>query len=135
MPRRLVAGLWPILLLAMAVRPAAAQLRTQVVAQGLSNPVAFVPDPTSASRFFIVEQGGLIRLLDNGVLTTFLDLRPPAIRYGGEEGLLGMAFAPDAATSGRFFVNFTSPTGTLSSRASGDRLPMRRLPRPRRAST
>ncbi len=113
MPRRLVVGLWPILLLALAVRPAAAQLRTQVVAQGLSNPVAFVPDPTSASRFFIVEQGGLIRLLDNGVLTTFLDLRPPAIRYGGEEGLLGMAFAPDAATSGRFFVNFTSPDGNI----------------------
>ena len=111
--RRLIVGLWPILLLVLAVQPAAAQLRTQVVAQGLSNPVAFVPDPTSASRFFIVEQGGLIRLLDNGVLTTFLDLRPPAIRYGGEEGLLGMAFTPDAATSGRFFVNFTSPDGNI----------------------
>ena len=113
MRRRLVVGLWSILLLALAARPAAAQLRAQVVAQGLSAPIAFVPDPTSPSRFFIVEQGGLIRMLDNGVLTTFLDLRPPAIRSGGEEGLLGMAFAPDAATSGRFFLNFTSPDGNI----------------------
>ncbi len=113
MRRRFSVGLWSIFLLAWVATPAVAQLRTLVVAQGLSAPVAFVPDPTSASRFFIVEQGGLIRLLDNGVLTTFLDLRPPAIKYGGEEGLLGMAFAPDAATSGRFFVNFTSPAGNI----------------------
>jgi glucose/arabinose dehydrogenase len=94
--------------------PAAyAQLRTQLVVQGLSGPVAFIPDPTSTSRFFIVEQGGLIRLLENGALTTFLDLRPPVILSGGEQGLLGMAFAPDAATSGRFFVNFTSPQGNI----------------------
>jgi glucose/arabinose dehydrogenase len=103
------------LAIALAAVPASAQLRTQVVAQGLSSPVAFIPDPTSATRFFIVEQGGLIRVLDNGVLlqTPFLDLRPPAITFSGEQGLLGMAFAPDAVTSGRFFVNFTSPNGDI----------------------
>lgn len=92
-----------------------AQLRAEVVAQGLSAPVAFVPDPTSLTRFFIVQQGGLIRVLDNGTLlaTPLLDLRPPVIRTGGEEGLLGMAFAPDAAVSGRFFVSFTSPDGNI----------------------
>ena len=100
------------LLLALMAAPTAAQLRTQVVAEGLSSPVAFIPDPTSTTRFFIVEQGGLVRLLENGVLTTFLDLRT-AILTGGEQGLLGMAFAPDAATSGRFFVNFTSPSGDI----------------------
>ena len=104
------------LLLALAVVPASAQLRAQVVAQGLSSPVAFVPDPTSTTRFFIVEQGGLIRVLDNGVLlaTPFLDLRT-AVRTGGEQGLLGMAFAPDAATSGRFFLYFTKPRAGDSS--------------------
>ena len=55
------------LLIAGAVMPAQAQLRTEVVAQGLSSPVAFIPDPTSPTRFFIVQQGGLIRLLENGV--------------------------------------------------------------------
>jgi glucose/arabinose dehydrogenase len=112
--RRLFArGLWSSLCLLFVVNASHAQLRTQVVVQGLSAPVAFIPDPTSATRFFIVQQGGLIRMLENGVLTTFLDLRPPVIRYGGEEGLLGMAFSPDAAATGRFFVNFTSPEGDI----------------------
>ncbi|MCC7034275.1 MAG: PQQ-dependent sugar dehydrogenase [Acidobacteria bacterium] len=106
-------GVCAWVLVAGVAMPVAAQLRTQVVAEGLSQPVAFVPDPTSATRFFIVQQGGLIRMLENGVLTTFLDVRPPVIRTGGEEGLLGMAFAPDAATSGRFYVNFTSPDGDI----------------------
>lgn len=101
--------------LVLAAVPTSAQLRTQLVAQGLSAPVAFVPDPTSTTRFFVVQQGGLIRVLENGVLlpTPLLDLRPPVILAGGEQGLLGMAFAPDAATSGRFFVNFTSPSGDI----------------------
>ena len=98
------------LLLAIAVVHSSAQLRTQVVAQGLSSPLAFVPDPTSTTRFFIVQQGGLIRVLENGTLlsTPFLDLGA-IVRAGGEQGLLGRAFAPDAATSGRFFVYFTKP--------------------------
>ncbi|MCC7126576.1 MAG: PQQ-dependent sugar dehydrogenase [Acidobacteria bacterium] len=103
------------LLLALAgVVRADAQIRTQVVVDGLASPVAFVPDPTSPSRFFIVQQGGLIRLWDGTSLTTFLDLTG-AIRNprGSEEGLLGMAFAPSAVTSGTFFVNFTSPDGDI----------------------
>ncbi len=91
---------------------ASAQIRAEVIVQGLSAPVAFVPDPTSSTRFFIVQQGGLIRVLDNGQLLAapLLDLSG-AIAGGGERGLLGMAFAPDAAVSGRFFVNFTNPNG------------------------
>jgi hypothetical protein len=102
------------LLVALVAAPAVAQLRTQVVAQGLSSPVAFIPDPTSTTRFFIVQQGGLIRVLENGQLlqAPLLDLRT-SILTGGEQGLLGMAFAPDAATSGRFFVNFTSLSGDI----------------------
>ena len=51
-------------LLAVIAAPAGAQLRTQIVAAGLAAPVAFIPDPTSHTRFFIVEQGGLMRVLD-----------------------------------------------------------------------
>lgn len=95
--------------------PAAAQLRVAVVAQGLSSPVAFIPDPTSASRFFIVQQGGLIRVFDgtNVLPTPLLDLSAVISHdpNGDERGLLGMAFAPDAGTSGRFFVNFTNTDG------------------------
>lgn len=89
-----------------------AQIRTQVVATGLSNPVAFVADPLDRSTFFVVEQRGTIRSVRNNVVSPapFLDLRS-SISAGGERGLLGMAFAPDAATSRRFYVNFTNPDG------------------------
>jgi glucose/arabinose dehydrogenase len=91
---------------------AAAQLRAAVVASGLTNPVAFVMDPRDPSTFYVVEQRGTIRTLRDGLLsaTFFLDLRAQ-ITSGGERGLLGLAFPPDAAVTGRFFVNFTNLQG------------------------
>lgn len=91
---------------------AMAQLRTQVVATGLSNPVAFVVDPGDPSTFYVVEQRGTIRTVrNNAVSAAFaLDLRTQ-ISAGGERGLLGLAFPPDAAESRRAFVNFTNPDG------------------------
>jgi glucose/arabinose dehydrogenase len=91
---------------------AQAPVRTRVVVSGLASPVAFVQDPSNAAVQFVVEQGGRIRVVNNEVLaaTDFLDLRS-AINAGGERGLLGLAFAPDYATSRRFYVNFTNPAG------------------------
>ena len=91
---------------------AAAQLQTQVVVTGLLNPVAFVQDRSDHSVQFIVEQGGRIRVAIGGVLqgTDFLNLEA-SIAAGGESGLLGLAFPPDDASSGRFYVNFTNPQG------------------------
>jgi glucose/arabinose dehydrogenase len=97
-----------------AAHPIEAQssLKSRVHASGLSSPVAFVPDPTLNSRQFVVEQGGRIRVVQDGVVqaTDFLNL-VGQITSGGERGLLGMAMAPDYATSGRFYVNFTDPSG------------------------
>ncbi|MBY0495546.1 MAG: PQQ-dependent sugar dehydrogenase [Cyanobacteria bacterium] len=92
--------------------PAQAQVRTQVVATGLSNPVAFVMDPLDHSTFYVVEQRGTIRTLRNGTLSPafFLDIRS-FVSAGGERGLLGLAFAPDHAESRRFYVNFTNSEG------------------------
>ncbi len=89
-----------------------AQITTAVVATGLINPVAFVVDPSDPLMFHVVEQRGTVRTVTNGVVSAafVLDLRSD-VRSGGEQGLLGMAFAPDAATSGRFFVNFTNTSG------------------------
>ncbi len=96
-------------------RPIDAQssLKSRVYATGLSAPVAFVQDPTSSSRQFVVEQGGRIRVIQSGVVqaTDFLDLRGVSTPGGGERGLLGMAVAPNYATSGRFYVNFTDLAG------------------------
>src|SRR4051812_38235888 len=87
-------------------------LHSRVYASGLSSPVAFVQDPTNSTVQFVVEQAGRIRVVQSGVVqpTDFLDLRA-VISSGGERGLLGMATAPDYASSGRFFVNFTNPDG------------------------
>src|SRR5688572_1444112 len=96
-----------VLLLLSFPAQAAAQLRAQVVAEGLSNPVAFIVDPADPSTFYAVEQRGTIRTVRQGVVlpTLFLDLRG-SVNAGGERGLLGMAFPPDAVESRRFFVNF-----------------------------
>jgi glucose/arabinose dehydrogenase len=89
-----------------------AQLRSQVYASGFASPVAFVQDPTDRNVQFVVQQGGRIRVLRNGTIlpSDFLNLAG-SITSGGERGLLGLAFAPDYASSGRFFVNFTNGSG------------------------
>ena len=103
------------LLAAATLLPVAAhaQLRAQVIATGLSQPVAFVPDPYFT--FCIVEQTGLVKVLRNGQVqgAPFADLRG-AVSTGGERGLLGRAFSPDVF-SGRVFFNHQLE------RAHGDR--------------
>src|SRR5260221_7713229 len=86
-----------------------AQLKATTYVSGLSRPVAFIQDPSDATIEYVVQQGGRIRLIKNGVLqaTDFLDLTSATVA-AGEQGLLGLAFAPDYVTSGRFFVNFTA---------------------------
>jgi glucose/arabinose dehydrogenase len=87
---------------------ASAQLRAPVFVSGFNAPVAFVQDPADATTQYVVEQAGRIRVVRNGQLvsTPFLDVSGITLS-GGERGLLGLAFPPDYATSGRFYVNFT----------------------------
>jgi glucose/arabinose dehydrogenase len=97
------------------VSPAAsafAQLHTELVVSGLEQPVAFVQDPTQPNVQLVVQQGGRIRVVQNGALlaSDFLNLTGQ-ITSGGERGLLGLAFAPNYASSGRVFVNFTDLAG------------------------
>ena len=89
-----------------------AQLRADLVASGFSQPVAFVQDPSQPNVQLIVEQGGRVRVLQGGTLRpdAFLDLSGQVL-FSGERGLLGLAFAPDYATSGRVFVNFVNLAG------------------------
>lgn len=75
------------------------------------------------ARLFVVEQGGKIKVIqsDGTVNTTpFLDISNQ-ISSGGERGLLGLAFHPDYANNGYFFVNYTKTNGdTRVSRFSVD---------------
>lgn len=101
-----------VILVLCGATHASAQLRLLVIAQGLSQPVQFVQDPARPTVQYVVQQTGLIRVVSSGVLqlTPFLDLTS-AIASSGERGLLGLAFPPDYASSRRFYVNFTNPSG------------------------
>ncbi|MDP2480339.1 MAG: PQQ-dependent sugar dehydrogenase [Candidatus Palauibacterales bacterium] len=81
------------------------------VVSGLSSPV-WLTAPPGDPRLFVVEQRGTIRIVKDGSLLPepFLDLRP-AVASGGERGLLGLAFHPDYASNGRFYVDYTDPQG------------------------
>jgi glucose/arabinose dehydrogenase len=99
--------LLPLLLLfAMAVN--AQTLTLQTFASGFSSPVAI--ESAGDARLFVVQRGGAIRILNaNGTInaTNFLTLTSATISSGGERGLLGLAFHPNYATNGYFYVNYT----------------------------
>ncbi len=84
----------------------------QVIVTGLEGPVAFARNPWDPAVWYVAQQNGVIWTIRNGVRvsTPFLNLSG-SISFGGERGLLGLAFAPDFLTSGRFYVNFTNPQG------------------------
>ena len=89
-----------------------AQLRARVQASGFTFPLAYVQDPTNRDTHFVVEQGGRVKVVRGASVLpqVFLDVSA-AIVSGGEQGLLGLAFPPDAPTSRRFFVDFTNRSG------------------------
>ncbi|HEX4345421.1 MAG TPA: PQQ-dependent sugar dehydrogenase [Solirubrobacteraceae bacterium] len=75
-------------------------------------PVYVTAPPGDRRRIFVVQQGGTIRVVRAGhkLAKPFLDVRSRVIS-GGEQGLLSMAFAPDYATTRRFYVNYTDKSG------------------------
>ncbi len=82
-------------------------------AEGFDQPT-FLTAPAGDARTFLVEQSGLIRILDaqgTAFAEPFLDLTAE-VSSGNEQGLLGLAFHPDFAENGRFFVNYTDLEGT-----------------------
>ena len=88
---------------------------------GFSDPVDL--QNAGDDRLFVVEQGGIIKIIQpDGTVnsTPFLDLSS-IVSGGSEQGLLGLAFHPDYATNGYFFVNYTKLGGdTQISRYSVD---------------
>ena len=77
-----------------------------------NQPVHVTAPPGDRRRLFVVEKGGRIRVVRDGrtLDRPFLDLSG-SVSTGSEQGLLSMAFAPDYATSRRFYVYFTDTDG------------------------
>jgi glucose/arabinose dehydrogenase len=84
-------------------------LRLVRVIGGFENPVFVTQAPGEPGRLYVVEQPGRIRVVERGRIRAapFLDVRSRVVS-GGEQGLLGLAFAPDYARSGTFYVNYTA---------------------------
>jgi glucose/arabinose dehydrogenase len=126
----MIVRILPLLAALMAAlpAPAGAQLRATLLATGFDRPNTIVVDPMVPGAVYVVDQIGLVRAFLNGVErpTPFLDLRNVVSGGFDERGLLGMAFPPDGATSGRVFVHFTNRTAAGNSvvrrytRSAGD---------------
>ncbi|MBI3833544.1 MAG: PQQ-dependent sugar dehydrogenase [Planctomycetes bacterium] len=87
-------------------------LTTVRVASNLSQPLFVTHAPDDSSRLFIVQQTGQIKILTGGSIlpTNFLNVSS-LITIGGERGLLGLAFHPQYASNGFFFVDYTDLSG------------------------
>ena len=102
-----------------ATRPAAGvTLKTVRIASGLSNVLFVTSPPGDTARLFVVEQRGTdnrgrIKIIKNGSLLATPFLTTGVLPTGFEQGLLGLAFAPDYAASGRFYVHYTDANGNV----------------------
>ena len=89
--------------------PARAAIQLVTVVSGLSDPLFVGHAGDGTNRLFIVERGGIIRVLQPGSSspTVFLDIHTKVATAGGEQGLLGLAFHPNYAINRRFFVYYS----------------------------
>src|SRR5690606_1685159 len=87
---------------------------------GLTQPVVITH--AGDARLFVAEQPGRIRVIADGVLlpVPFIDIRDRVDDSGNEQGLLGLAFHPDYADNGYFYVNYIwdPPSGLDRTRIS-----------------
>ncbi|MGG7467312.1 PQQ-dependent sugar dehydrogenase [Chryseobacterium arthrosphaerae] len=80
---------------------------------GLTSPVEITN--ANDSRLFVVQQNGIIKIIQpNGTVnaTNFLNISSK-INFGGERGLLGLAFHPQYSVNGYFFVYYNNPAGNI----------------------
>ncbi len=98
---------------APAVFPRPADYTWELVAGGFEQPLDLASANDGSGRLFVVEQPGVIRILEGGAPLpgAFLDIRDRVGFNASEQGLLGLAFHPRYAETGSFFVNYTDGAG------------------------
>lgn len=89
-------------------------VRLDVIAEGFISPLYATHAGDGSNRLFVVDQIGIIYVIQNGELLSdpFLDLTDKIVDLDvtyDERGLLGLAFHPDYENNGRFFVYYSSP--------------------------
>ena len=87
------------------------------VAGGFTEPLYVTAPPGDTNRLFVVQQTGQILIINLPSRTVnarpFLDIASEITIEGHEQGLLGMAFDPNYAINGRFYLNYTAPGGSF----------------------
>ena len=93
--------------------PDATQYSWKKFVSGLNKPLGMAAISDDSGRLLILEQEGVIRLIENGELkdSPFLDIRDRINIQGSEQGLLGIALAPDFIDSRIFYLNYTDLKG------------------------
>ena len=88
----------------------------------LTAPIALLMAPGDSGHWYVVQQTGQVLRFENAfgtsIVDTFIDIADGRLEYGGEMGLLGMAFHPDYANNGYVFLSYTSNQAGLQSRIS-----------------
>ncbi len=111
--------------IAPAVPPVATRIRLDdpfPTLPVLTAPVAMLMAPGDSSHWYVVQQTGQVVRFVNAFgassVSTFIDIDDGRLAYGGEMGLLGMAFHPDFASNGYVYLSYTSNVGGRESRIS-----------------
>jgi hypothetical protein len=101
--------------LSPAAAPASVHVSFHRIVSGLSAPVQVVAAADGTSRLFVVEQGGVVRVVSHGKLLArpYLDISSEVVS-GGEQGLLSIAFHPNFSKHRYVYVAYTrSSDGSL----------------------
>src|SRR4051812_8519750 len=103
--------------LALAGSAGAVQPALELVDLGpsFSSPVAIVSTPADPTAIYVVEQAGTVQRVVGGVIdaTPFLDISKN-VRYGGEQGLLSIAFSPTYETDKLVYVYYVSKSSRVT---------------------
>ena len=118
-------NLLPLNIPTAAVQGGSVSVQRVFPALSFPAPLLFAVAPEDRSRGFVVSQSGVIRVfaLDDPSAsrsTVFLDLDSRVTNEGGELGLLGLAFDPDYARNGHFYLNY-NPNSTFDGAGNGNR--------------
>ena len=107
MPIFLRYGLLSLLLIGATSRTYA-QIQLELVVENLTQPISLKNAGDGSGRLYVVEQGGRVKVIENGSVVSgnFLNISSQ-ISTGGERGLLDIAFHPNYSQNGRLFTHYT----------------------------